>query len=296
MTLAPLGFTCNPNLDTGHLTLITTEGTSTIRAGQGNFAQVIEAFKAKDWEKVEKLINPVKAVTSYFAQYRDIEIKNEQVLYKNETLHGSVVTRILDFIKEDVDVSYMLKFLANLMENPSRRSREEFYDFLDHKSLAIDSDGYVLAYKKVCDNYKDFFSGQYDNSPGNKPTMPRPQVDDNRDRTCSVGFHVGSLQYSRDEYHKNSGRIVVVRFHPKDVVSVPLDHSAQKCRVCEYEVLRDFEGEISTSYINLYSSEHEDTNTTNCEKDALDKDDTEELVEKALVEAGIKRVFGFADD
>ena len=47
----------------------------------------------------------------------------------------------------------------------------------------------------VRSDYKDVHSGTFDNSVGQVLEMPRNQVDEDKDRTCSAGLHFCSYDY-----------------------------------------------------------------------------------------------------
>jgi hypothetical protein len=104
--------------------------------------------------------------------------------------------------------------------------------------MPITTKGTFLAYKGIREDGKDVHSGTIDNSPGQTPTMPRRLVNDDPNQGCSQGLHVGAFEYASHW----GPRVVLVEVDPADVVSVPADHSYQKCRACKYKVLRDSEG------------------------------------------------------
>ena len=81
--------------------------------------------------------------------------------------------------------------------------------------------------------------GRIRNQVGDYLEVERSDVDDNRERGCSSGLHVGSFDYA-----KGFGNITkLVEFNPKDAVSVPSDCEYQKLRVCAYTVLEEYEHE-----------------------------------------------------
>lgn len=110
--------------------------------------------------------------------------------------------------------------------------------FLQKNDLTIDSDGNVLAWKVVNNDYKDLHSGRFDNSPGQILEMPRSKVDDDDSRTCSHGFHVCSWDYLRS-FSRQGNPVMQVKINVNDIVSIPLDYNGEKVRVCKYEVLRE---------------------------------------------------------
>jgi hypothetical protein len=65
--------------------------------------------------------------------------------------------------------------------------------------------------------------------------MPRNMVNDNPNKTCSVGLHFASLEYIRGFHGGNP--IVLVEIDPADVVSIPVDYNNQKGRCCKYKVI-----------------------------------------------------------
>ena len=82
--------------------------------------------------------------------------------------------------------------------------------------------------------------------------MDRNLVDEDKDRTCSVGLHFASFNYLQ---HFGGSRIVVVKINPKDVVAIPSDYNNSKGRTCCYEVIEEVqmqgsvvEKELTQSY------------------------------------------------
>jgi hypothetical protein len=213
--------------------------THTINGDHGNYDAIREALKAKDHARVEQLINVAKSVTNYVAGR--ITITGDQVFYGDMEVKGSVVNRIISMMREGFDAQPMINFLERLMQNPSKRAVDELYGFLETTSLPITEDGHFLAYKKVTNDYRDFYTGKMDNSIGRVLEMPRNQVDDNRDQTCSYGLHFCSLNYL-PHYHGGDGRVVIVKIDPADVVSIPSDYNNAKGRACRYEIIGEHEG------------------------------------------------------
>lgn len=214
--------------------------THTVNGDHANYAAIREALKIKDHALVEQLINVKKTIIDYVQG--TVRVVDDQVFYGDMEVKGSVVNRILQMVREGFDAQPMLNFLANLMRNPSKRAVDELYGFLEATKLPITEDGHFLAYKKVNSNYRDFYTGTMDNSIGKVLEMPRNQVDDNKDQTCSYGLHFCSLSYLPC-YHGGSGRVVIVKIDPADVVSIPSDYNNAKGRAARYEIVGEYEGE-----------------------------------------------------
>lgn len=201
-----------------------------------NYAKIKAGLNSLSESVLKRLVDIPRAVNKFLNG--KAEIVNGLVYFNGQELHNTMTNRILTQMREGFPVGPMLKFLENLMQNPSMASVEELYDFLSNEGLPITEDGCFLAYKGIRSDYMDKYSGTIDNHPGCKPEMPRNKVDDNRSNTCSKGLHVGALEYARSYCNEI---IVLVKVNPKDVVSVPLDANAQKCRVERYEVLSVYE-------------------------------------------------------
>jgi hypothetical protein len=141
---------------------------------------------------------------------------------------------MITMLQEGFPIEPMVNFMENLYQNPSKRSVDELYNFLEKSQLPITPDGHFLAYKKVRANYMDCHTGTMDNSVGKIVEMERNEVDDNKDRTCSAGLHFCSLGYLG---HFGGERIMIVKINPRDVVSIPSDYNDTKGRACRYEVI-----------------------------------------------------------
>jgi len=229
-----------------------------LSAGHNNFRLVVAELSKPypDIQRIKALCDVQRAVCEYSGQ--TVSVKNGEVLYGGEAVHGVIVDRILAFMREGLPYKPLLRFLENLMKNPSARSRQELYGFLEAlnnkengaPSITLTSDGCFLAYKGVRDDYYSLTSGSVRlvkgkvrdgyilNKVGEKIEMERGKVDDNCNRTCSFGLHCGSYGYAQG-FAGATGRLVIVKVNPKDVVSIPTDCNAQKCRTCAYEVVSE---------------------------------------------------------
>jgi hypothetical protein len=214
----------------------------TIDSTHPNFLKIKERVQKKLWDGLETLLDIPKAIAH--AAAGAVTVKNGQVWYAGQAVHSYLATRILDIMNQGFDVTPWLNFMYKLYQNPSKRAVDELYGFLEVGKLPICPDGDFLAYKYVRQDYKDFYSGKFDNRVGQKPWMDRNKVDDNKDRTCSQGLHFCSKGYLPN-YGTGSGyRVMIVKVNPRDVVSIPADHNSEKARTCTYEVV----GEIDEDY------------------------------------------------
>lgn len=204
----------------------------TINKTHITYQQVVDAIKAKEWDVVKELINPVKVVVNY--SKGNIEITDGELFWKGQPFHNALATRMVQMLTDGFDIDPMVNFMNNLMLNPSKRAVDELYGFLEKNSLPITPDGCFLAYKRVRGDYTDCHSGTMDNSVGKVVEMERNMVDDNRDNTCSSGLHFCSHSYLASF---SGERTVIVKINPADVVSIPSDYNNAKGRTCRYEVI-----------------------------------------------------------
>ena len=100
------------------------------------------------------------------------------------------------------------------------------------------------AFKAVRGDFMDIHSGKFDNSPGKVISMPREDVDDDAEKTCNAGLHLGALSYVQDFGHittnaDTTNKVVFCAFWPEHVVSAPVDYDGNYMRVWQYEVLEE---------------------------------------------------------
>ena len=240
----------------GNLTLVLNNRTYQVLPDHINYKMILEALPTATADELLDIVDVEKAVATFSDGL--VEIKNGQVTYEGEVVHGSISKRILEFMSKGLPFQPLVNFLNNLMENPSMQSQKELYDFLEHEHLPITEDGHFLAYKAVRSDYKDKYRGVFDNSVGKICKMQRAKVDDDRARGCSDGLHAGALNYVAGYGSLESGdRIVIVKINPRDVVSVPSDCNCEKLRTCQYEVVGEYQGELLKPLYSANFSEDE---------------------------------------
>ena len=240
----------------------------TLQSSHPNFAPFKKALLDEDFETAINYLD-IKKQIKEFAD-GELKVENGSVYYYGTQLHGKVVDKLLELLESGMKVGNpFIKFVKNLLDNPSNNSVEELYDFLSYKSLPIDDDGYVIGYKGVCsDGWSKSGNthtivlqgevnerGQIKNEVGDTIEVQRRSVDDNRQNQCSHGLHIGSFDYANN--WASDGKLLLVRFNPRDAVSVPQDDECQKLRVCKYEVLEEIErdeSEIKEPYYGVYTN------------------------------------------
>jgi hypothetical protein len=174
--------------------------------------------------------------------------------YQGEQVHGVIAERILTFMAKGLPYQPLVNFLERLMKNPSKRSIDELYGFIEKNELPITEDGFILGYKGVTSDYKDLHTNSVDNSIGARPFMKRRDVDDNFRLDCSNGYHVGSRHYATGFGPKT----VIVKIDPMHVVSVP-ENDCGKMRIEGYEVVSEYAGELP-AHVAISNDPYRDEN------------------------------------
>lgn len=241
-------------------------GTSPHTIGPKHIAyeRIKEALKNQDWDIVRDLVEPKQAIINYGKG--NVSIKGETFYWKGEVFHNALSARMIEMLREGFSIEPLVKFMDNLMENPSYRSVQELYGFLEKNNLPITPDGCFLSYKKVREDYKDVHSRTILNKPAylltdeekaslpvtvngvtvevvNNVTtvsMPRNKVNDDATKTCSEGLHFCSEEYLN---HFSGAKILILKINPADCVSIPVDYNNSKGRCCKYEIV----GELGVS-------------------------------------------------
>lgn len=175
----------------------------------------------------------------------NILVEDGVVVVKGFPVSNVMTDKLLTMIKEDPKQAVVFaRFVESLMEVGDQRVVNELYEFLKHNSIKLNEDGSFTGYKAVQSSYKDKWTGNLDNSPGSTVEMPRSMVDKDKNKTCSAGLHVGSLDYASNTFYSSGDRVVSVKVMPCDVVSVPVDYNGQKLRACKYTVMEDITGKL----------------------------------------------------
>lgn len=204
--------------------------------------------KPKD---IEPLIDVAKAVEIF--SNGKVTVRDEVLSFDGVEMDAGLGQRVVALLREGQSIDSLVKFMENLLQNPSFRAVNELYGFLSACNLPITSDGCFLAYKKIAYDYKDLYSRTMDNGLGKIVTMHRNRVDEDSSRTCSEGLHCCSFGYLKNYggtgTTDHDDRVVIVRVNPKDVVAVPADYHNQKMRVCEYAVVDEIPNDGITEIV-----------------------------------------------
>ena len=239
----------------GGLTLLLNGNHQVVPNDHPNFQKILQALKDKVYDKLEVLINLKQSIENLGTTTSGTSkffINNGRFFYKTpegeEEINGIIKDRILDALNSPDTVdrgNALIAYLDNVALNPRADIRSELFEYLSIGRTPFTPDGCFLAYKKVRNDYKDAYTGTFDNSPGKICRMPFDQVNKDRNQTCSTGLHFASLGYLSNYSGGNSERVVIVKINPKHVGAIPIDYQFQKGRCSEYYVVGEYHGNFN---------------------------------------------------
>ena len=241
---------------------------------------LVECVKVGDQDAFLDLLNTGTVIEDW--SEGDFEFRDGFLYYEDEQVASQPTDRILQLIKNGWDHKPMLSYLDRLYQNVSTRAVMESYNWCSHKGLPITPDGYLVGYKGVAvysggnttdkmgrplqdgDLVDRYTGNSFRNNVADECNMNRRRVSDDCTQGCAAGLHVGTYEYACD-WAGNEGKVVLVKFDPADIVSVPTDCEHQKMRVSGYTVIgiaRDVIEEEVYDY-DEYEDEYEDLTTEN---------------------------------
>ncbi len=248
---------------------------------------LVECVKTSDSEAFTELLEVGTVIENW--SEGSFEFKDGFLYYEDEQVASQPTDRIIQLIKNGWDHKPMLAYLDRLYQNVSNRAVMESYNWCSHKGLPITPDGYLVGYKGVSvysgenttdkmgrplqdGDLVDKYTGKsFRNNVADDCSMNRRRVSDNCNEGCAAGLHVGTYEYASD-WAGNGGKVVLVKFDPSDIVSVPTDCEHQKMRVSRYTVIsvaRDIiEEEVYEDFTDEYD-EFEDQHSGDSDNDTF---------------------------
>lgn len=224
--------------------LITNTGATIFHGGQHlvagnshkNYARIVDALKAQDFESAVSLLDLRTAARKFVSADPDFTLDGDLVSYKGRAFDMQVSNKVLAMIEAGNSPDSLFNFLRKVRQNPSATSQAELLLFCEANGFMIHEDGDILAYKSVRANYKDIHSGTVLYEVGSTVEIPRGEVDDKRENTCSFGLHFASYKYASTWTRMEDKRMLLIKINPADVVSIPSDYNNQKARTCKLTV------------------------------------------------------------
>jgi len=207
----------------------------TFAAGTAQYHGLRDAIFRQDWDAVPRHLTVAGALQQWLCDRFTVDSAN-LISYQGYHLPDTMSRRIVAMVTAGESPAPLFAFYERLARNPSHRSVQNLWSFLQHSGIPLETDGTFLAYKGVSADLKDMRTGHIDNSPGQTVRMPRNQISDDSRKTCEQGLHVGALEYAKDW----GPRVVICRVDPEHIVCVPDDYDGQKMRTCEYTVVGEW--------------------------------------------------------
>jgi hypothetical protein len=143
----------------GSLSVVVDSKQYTMRNDNPLFGQAVEAYRTEDWDSLMNFLSPEKAVREYLFECDDVKVENGAVYFGGSAVHSLCVDRILQFCDSGFSPMPLVRFLSKLQKNPSRRSVEELYRFLERNNLTVTTNGNFLAYKAVTSDFYSITAG-----------------------------------------------------------------------------------------------------------------------------------------
>lgn len=240
--------------------------TEVVSKADGRYADILDCIR-------EGRLEDIPACVDIGHGFKDsgIELKDGILYQGEEAIPTELNDRILAYKDARLPYDSLLKFWENLKKNPSFNSRKMLFAFLENNGHPITEDGCFVAYRGVKDDFTDCHTGKWNNSPGSVCEMPRDQVDDNPNNTCSKGLHVACFDYAKGF----GSKLMEVKVNPADVVTVPVDYKGTKMRTCRFEVIQEC-AEIRTELLygnDAKAQEAEEEVKNECEDCGKEIDD-----------------------
>lgn len=254
-----------------------------------HYVGLVDCVHNADADKFIELLNTGDKIEDW--SEGAFEFRDGFLFFENEQVASDPTRRIVEMIRQGFQPKPMLNYLSNLYDNVSERAVQESYKWSSHKGLPITEDGMLIGYKGVTlysgattkdrlgrdlndgDLVDKYTGNSFRNNVGDKCTMKRRQVCDDHTIGCSSGLHVGTYEYACD-WAGPGGVVVLVKFNPKDIVSVPSDCNCQKMRVSEYEVIAIAREQLE-EVVYSYDPERDDDDYYDNDDDYDDQDTDE---------------------
>lgn len=203
-----------------------------------NYTKIKDALVNRRHDELPDLMDTRSAVRK-FVGAAGMALENDQITLAGVKFSRAVTAKVLAMIESGNPAQPIANFLNKVMQNPSKTAQDELFLFCVANGFMIHEDGDILAYKSVRDDYTDIHSGKVLNKVGTVVKMPRNEVDDNRERTCSTGLHFAAHGYATSWHSRSDARLLVIKVNPANVVSIPSDYGNQKARTSEYEIVAE---------------------------------------------------------
>lgn len=85
-----------------------------------------------------------------------VQVGNDGVTYNGKVVSSYLTERMLEMLKDGIDITPWKRFMEKLYRNPSKQVIDELYLWMEKAGMPLVENGNFLAYKKVNDDYTSF--------------------------------------------------------------------------------------------------------------------------------------------
>lgn len=247
-------FTITSDDEFSGATVIFNDGTTqVIGSDNANYGKVVAGLLGGNLtdEELLELISPFELIYKKLTKLSErVSRKGMRLFFDGDPVANALAQHIIKIMDEgapEEEWQAYIRFWEKVATNPSTKSQDELFLFIEKHGLLLTPDGDAVFYKSTRRDGSSTYAGygivdgvEYENANlknhvGAVVEIPRSMVDGNRGIACSVGLHVGDFSYASTY----SDRLWTVLVNPRDVVSVPSDANERKIRVCRYTVIEE---------------------------------------------------------
>lgn len=214
-----------------------------------DFDGIVEAVLSGDEAQAVYLFDASVRAAERFESLSDrVTVAHSRVYVDQHEVDDVYADTLVSFLENDAsddEVKALVNFLEKVYSNVSEGIRENLSRWLKAENFSILSNGNILGYRGLNDDYTSKHAGpgivngqrvngHLDNSVGNTVELDADLVENNPSVGCASGLHVGTYNYAQG--WAGSGVVVSVEVDPRHVRSVPFECDSQKMRVSKYVV------------------------------------------------------------
>lgn len=244
-----------------------------------NWSRITQQFLAGDADGFADLFDIPRTVERAFQRLSErVTAKNGKIYFDGDEVEGEIVEAILAFMDAGEEVGPLVNFFEKLTTNPLGNVQAGLFSWIKGQktngNFTITPEGDILGYK-ACHvqapewrtdeaevfvpsrrgegivNGRDVTNDEFiEQVPGDVVEMPRSRVLNQPSAQCGDGLHIGTWGYAST--FLSGGKVLLVKFSPRDIVSLPDHGSAVKLRVCRYTVVGVVDAPLE---VPLYVSE-----------------------------------------
>jgi hypothetical protein len=208
------------------LTVVLRDGTKdvikTFEASSNEYSEGVSFIRKKTPKKLVGLVEK-KAPAG-------VKLNKDAVWFNDEKLPSALATKARQFIETKLNIAPLKAFWERCKLNPSEKSRQHLYRFVDKYGVTIidqgEYAGFMLLYKGVNHNMTSHHDGKTLHTFGEPTAVDRDQCEFTEHNGCGYGLHSAPFEYVRTHY--SQGTIIEVIVDPADVTSVPSNESKMR--------------------------------------------------------------------